>query len=502
MGTLLEDALHGWPRPLHRAPAAAGSEESAGSRRALAAATLAAGILLVVYGLTLAPDLTWANGALDGGELITAAVTLGIPHPPGYPTYVVLGKLFSWLPIGTLAFRLNLLSAVTIAVAAGIVAAGISRRANGPAGFVVAVAGGLTVGLLPPIWRQATVAEVYGLNLLFVAAFAYCLSRRRSTAGGLFFGLALTAHLSSVLLLPMAIVITPRREWGRLLLGTAVGLAPILLLPGLAGSGSPVVWGDPRSLTGWWWLVSGQLYSANITWPAAAASWGLARPYLWLAPVLIGFGLVAPLLISHRSGTRPAASWAAGLTIASYGVLALIYGTPDAYVILLPALLLAVALVFSHWPLPPAAAVLIPTILLMAGFNTQNLRHQTAVRPLAEAALAQAPAEAILLAPGDRTIFTLWYFHHAEGQRPDLMLVDENLLAFEWYRTALTRRYPALLGLAEDDVAQFIALNGATKPLCTVGLVNRPAQPAPSGYTYRLGSDGHPPFLICQELNP
>ena len=61
-------------------------------------------VALGIYLLTIAPDLTWANASPDGVELITASATLGIPHPPGYPTYVVLGKLFSLLPMGTVAF--------------------------------------------------------------------------------------------------------------------------------------------------------------------------------------------------------------------------------------------------------------------------------------------------------------------------------------------------------------------------------------------------------------
>ena len=59
-------------------------------------AAFASGIIaLGLYLLTIAPDLTWANASLDGVELVTASATLGIPHPPGYPTYVILGKAFS-----------------------------------------------------------------------------------------------------------------------------------------------------------------------------------------------------------------------------------------------------------------------------------------------------------------------------------------------------------------------------------------------------------------------
>ena len=76
---------------------------------------LSAALALTIYLLTLSPDLTWANFSSDGGELITAAATWGVPHPPGYPTYVLLGHLVNWLPLGTAVYRFNLFSALCVA---------------------------------------------------------------------------------------------------------------------------------------------------------------------------------------------------------------------------------------------------------------------------------------------------------------------------------------------------------------------------------------------------
>ncbi|HMB21839.1 MAG TPA: DUF2723 domain-containing protein, partial [Anaerolineales bacterium] len=77
--------------------------------------------LLGVYSLTLAPGLTWANFGSDGGDLIAAAATGGVAHPSGYPLYLLLARLFQVIPIGTLAFRTNLLSATAITLAAILV---------------------------------------------------------------------------------------------------------------------------------------------------------------------------------------------------------------------------------------------------------------------------------------------------------------------------------------------------------------------------------------------
>jgi hypothetical protein len=59
--------------------------------------------------------------------------------------------------------------------------------------------------------------------------------------------------------------------------------------------------------------------------------------------------------------------------------------------------------------------------------------------------LSEAPGGAILFARGDRAVFTLWYFHFALGERPDLILVAEDLLHFDWYQENLRATYPALI---------------------------------------------------------
>src|SRR5215475_9319891 len=76
--------------------------------------TLAAGTL---YFLTAARDIVVG----DSPELITAAATLGVPHPPGYPLFTMLGHVFSLLPFGTIPFRVNLFSVVCDSLTVGVV---------------------------------------------------------------------------------------------------------------------------------------------------------------------------------------------------------------------------------------------------------------------------------------------------------------------------------------------------------------------------------------------
>ena len=85
-------------------------------RRTSRAAALGAFLVsLPVYGLTLHRGIP----AGDSGELIAVVHTLGTAHPPGYPLWTLLAA--GWervLPLGSVAFRLNLLSAVCTALAA------------------------------------------------------------------------------------------------------------------------------------------------------------------------------------------------------------------------------------------------------------------------------------------------------------------------------------------------------------------------------------------------
>ncbi|NHZ72476.1 MAG: DUF2723 domain-containing protein, partial [Aquificales bacterium] len=117
--------------------------------------------LLPIYLLTM-PD---AVGQADTFEFQVVAPQLGIAHPTGYPLYLLLGKLFTLLPIKTVAWRLNFgtmlygLTAVSLLFTLGY---RIGMRG------VTAVLGATIFGLIPTFWSQAIEAEVYTLHTLIV----------------------------------------------------------------------------------------------------------------------------------------------------------------------------------------------------------------------------------------------------------------------------------------------------------------------------------------------
>jgi hypothetical protein len=322
--------------------------------------------LLAVYGLTLAPGLTWANRGADGGDLIAAAATGGVPHPTGYPVYLLLARLFQFLPIGSLAFRTNLMSALAAAAASlmvyGLVTRSLPSR-NRLAGLVAAYA----FGLSPLLWSQAVITEVYALHAFFVALILYWSvfppssnESKSDLALGLTFGLALGNHLTTILLLPVLLTSTLTRQsdshfgsdchfdarsLSRRLMGLGVGLLTYLILPLRALSHPPVNWGNPVTLKNFGWLVSARLYQDEV--------FALTLPSLWeriqsaAALLLDQFGMVGLIvsLVGLVFFFRPSPFYRNTIWIAAvFSIFAIGYATYDSFLYFIPP-----ALCFAVW---------------------------------------------------------------------------------------------------------------------------------------------------------
>jgi hypothetical protein len=136
----------------------------------LALASVIGLVVFALYNATLTPSLSYISP--DGNELATIPYTLGLAHPTGYPLYTWLGKVFTFLPVGDVAHRVNLMSATGGAGACGFLYA-ILRELR--ADRVAAATAALALGLSTTLWSQATIAEVYAPNLFFVALEVYLL---------------------------------------------------------------------------------------------------------------------------------------------------------------------------------------------------------------------------------------------------------------------------------------------------------------------------------------
>jgi len=141
------------------------------------AAALAFGVPLLVYIRTLTPTVPF----WDSGEFIATSYILGLPHPPGNPVYTMLGRMMSFLPIESVAWRVNFMSALASAGCAFFTFLFTSRalqRAFGGRPATAAQWIACTVGALVAsyfgafansFWDSAIEAEVYSLSSLVIA---------------------------------------------------------------------------------------------------------------------------------------------------------------------------------------------------------------------------------------------------------------------------------------------------------------------------------------------
>jgi hypothetical protein len=229
-------------------------------------------LVLVLYLKTLAPTVLYLQDPklLDAVMLQMQVSVLGITHPTGYPTYLMLTHLFTYLPFGDPAYRVNLGSAVYAALAVvAVYAAGLllGRR------VVAAASGALAFGLGTALWSQAVIAEVYTLNALLVSATIVVLllwreyrKDRYLLLSAFLVGLCLTNHLTSGLLLPASLLFVALVDWRRLVDVRLVvrgaglfllGLTPYLYLPIRAAMDPPMEANNPTDFGRFWYVVSG-----------------------------------------------------------------------------------------------------------------------------------------------------------------------------------------------------------------------------------------------------
>jgi hypothetical protein len=458
-------------------------------------------LLAWVYLATMAPGLTWAHFGADGGDLVTAAATGGIAHPSGYPTYLLLARLYQFLPLGSLAYRTNLLSSSAAVLAVFFLYLLAERRLpleNSTLRRLAALCTGAAFGFAPLFWSQAVIAEVYTLHLFFYAlvlylCFGVCAPAHRrwfNLALGLSLGLALGNHLTSLLFAPIVVGTAfqnGRPDWERVSLrlgGMALGSLVYLTLPVKALLNPPLNWGNPSTWEGFYWLVSGQLYAGNLillSLPAllerisaiAALAWGqFGLPGLLL-------GMIGLVRANLPAALNRSLLWISAVSI----FFALIYSTSDSFLYLLPAFLSfalwigagmgwLLLLVSSNWPRfsPGVAALFLVFILAQTVPNWERVDASADLRAeeFGGQVLAALPADALVFARGDQAVFTLWYFHFALGQRPDLAIISSDLLQFPWYVDSLRVTYPGLNVSGTLLFESSLLAANPERPNCTV----------------------------------
>jgi len=240
--------------------------------------------VLSLYVLTMYPDVTGG----DAPELVSAAVLGGVPHPPGYPTFCLVSQLFAQLPVGNIARRINLSTALLGAAAAALLHASVQLRTGCSASGAAAAA---LFALSPLQWRYSVQADVFGLSNFFAAAILLATTHNlrvrslcASALTAVVCGLSLTnQHTAIFLVVPVAVTILAAGydagssgRWGLvgglsrsllLLSCGAVGLLPYLYLPIAARRGALVSWGDCSTIKGFIRHITRAEYGSQLWCP-------------------------------------------------------------------------------------------------------------------------------------------------------------------------------------------------------------------------------------------
>ena len=424
----------------------------------------------IIYLLTLAPTIFH----LDSAELTTAAATLGLTRATGYPLYLILGHLWSWIPLGDIGFRLNLFSAFNGAITIVLLERVLRRLELNPWTSLGAVS---VFAFSIYFWELSLIAEVYTLHTALMAGIIFALLRWaedpvpwRLSLVSLLVGLSLGNHLSTILLIPGIIWFLLASHRRRIIhlrtiafatLSLLVGLSVYLYLPvryaanpafnyaghyDASGLFQPL---NLQSLHGILWLISGKDFSEWMFINQGILLWSEVIKFgsnLWYAfnGLGIGPGLIGLIILFKRNR----AFW--GMTLLMFvfhAAFYLGYGAIDKELMFLPnymiwAIWLAVGydwllnlvttastkkllgVPISFETLLVLGAILAVTIITVS-LNWSYVDHSKdwSARERGESLLQNLETNALVLGYWD-TVPLIEYLQLVEGQRPDVQAVN------------------------------------------------------------------------------
>ena len=419
-----------------------------------------------LYVLTLAPSVMPG----DYAEFQLCAAVLGVPHPTGYPLYVLLGKLFTLLPFGDVAYRVNFSSAAYMAGAVALlywITLRLIRTTNIERGWWAAGIGAGLFAVAPTVWSMSLVARSYALNALFVASVISCLLLWRGTGrtrwfylSCLFIGLSMVHHGTTYLLLPayaayLLLVeierrrtvtdIRPVRRWAFGVASLLLGLSPLLFLVYRFVGGSPYYWGNPSSWKDFFSLLTGGPFHNQVMgfgWGSQfeRVAFGLSElsGQYTLAGIALGMVGLVVLWRTLRSEAMLLTLMMLGnfLFAMNYSLVGYLYFIPTyliwaifiavglAWVVhLLLAQTVGRGLAIARYAVAVAGILFVGAIVYAGALRYPNIDQsgQTQVRDEALALLKVAPRGASLYLDWE-DLSVIRFYRMVYGERPDLTL--------------------------------------------------------------------------------
>jgi hypothetical protein len=448
-----------------------------------------------VYMLTLAPSVTF----FDSGEFLTASYALGSAHSPGYPLFLMYSKIFTWLPLGNIAFRINMGTAFSSSLACMSVYLltihllkderltdneYLTCFAVKGAGLAAALAFSVT----PRLWLQSNHDKPYPLLAFITAIIFYLLLLWRDHYKNgeerpayvyvctFLAGLSMGLHQTVVLLLPAWFLLIVLTDWRmifrikELSLATAfslLGFSVNLYLPFRATQNPLLNWGDTKTYSQFMWHFLRRGYQSEqhprdmeLLWTQVKA-FNIFHEFTFIGAVLLIFSLVC----LWRRQRDIVIAYLAAVAVFLLVIVGYFNATTDTIFLteefftplyMLTAVLVGIGLCYllgyavQRFKLPEhigikvylfvAAMFFVLPISLCAMNYYENDQHNNYIAyDYATNSLRSLPQNAIMFTWGDSGAFPLWYLQGVERMREDLDLPHTPHLVFDWYLDSMPR---------------------------------------------------------------
>jgi len=460
-----------------------------------------------VYLSTLAPTVT----SEDSGELIAAAYTTGVAHPPGFPLWTVLSQVFTQTSSESPAWVINYMSAFLGSLTACVL---LLICLECGVGMYIGFMTVLMFAFSRRFWSQAIIAEVYTLNTLLFFGSVYFLIRFRHNkrlafmlSAALCFGLGVTNHYMLTLLIApvlfiywvwtlyqpqtlaqfkrISLKVFPWKWIFYCLIIIAASLSIYLYLPWAASKNPVMNWGDPSNFERFMALVKRESYQ-NVEFgsvPTIGTKFLFVLQFLYLMLLQFTPYICIPgmFLIFHKGFKRPAEWYLFWGVFLMNGLclLAILRFTfevenrsrvEEYYLQAWGALSLLIAMGLHTWLkdkqsiLKFSLPLLCPLLPLLSHYQENNLSKYYLAYDYNKTILESLEKNAVYFPSGDYNSFPAIYFQAVEGLRPDVIIAD-----ITGDLSAPARAYLKKLGITQETTnmrdSQFHMASRGDRPL-------------------------------------
>ena len=450
---------------------------------------------------------------IDSGELASVAYVLGIAHPTGYPLFSLLTHCFLWIPIPSEEIlRLNVFSALVVALGVGVFYhvliaaqrhAQSMRRKGGEKGRVegielpiAAFISALIFGFSATVWSQSVAIEVYGLHIVLVLLTVYAfleglrMDADRSghippqmVAAAFLLGLSFANHMTTILVVP-ALLFLYLKNYGfsrpailrsaKLLPFFALGLSLYLYLPFRSRLQPPMNWGYAAEMDRLLWHVSGKQYRnwmfSSFDSAEKQLTYFFRHFHVEFHWVIIGVLLVG---VWQCFKSSKEVFWFLVVGFVSCLFYSVNYDIHDIDSYFLLAYIISGIFIFFgvysivdtarrstrklSFVVVAVALFALPALQLFLNRSEVDESDNSLVADYTHNVLSGVRPNAVILSyQWDYFVAPVQYYQLVRKERPDVVVIDKELLRRSWYFIQLKSRFPWLMERSRLKVEAFL----------------------------------------------